>query len=192
MELIVGLGNPGRPYVGTPHNLGFEVVEELARRWVVLWRESSRFRARLARRGGGESAITLLKPLTFMNLSGEAVAKASDFYAIDSANILVVSDDVNLPWGRLRLRKSGTDGGHNGLKSIIQRLGTNAFPRIRIGCAPAEDDPRDRVDYVLGRLGEPERSWSSRIAVAAADAVEAILSDGFDRAMNRFNALEIP
>lgn len=191
MQLIAGLGNPGSTYVGTPHNLGFEVADALARRWGVAWREVGRWRAAVARRTGGEFAINLVKPLTYMNLSGEAVGAVADFYGIESAEILVIADDFNLPMGRIRLRASGTDGGHNGLKSIIQHLGTTEFPRLRVGCGPPEGAIRDAIGFVLGRMGSKERAWAERIVDRAADAAEAILEIGLERAMTRFNGMEI-
>jgi len=192
MQLIAGLGNPGTQYVGTPHNLGFEVADVLARRWGVAWREVSRWRGAVARKSGGDQTLTLLKPLTYMNLSGQAVGAVADFYGIDSGEVLAILDDFNLPMGRLRLRASGSDGGHNGLKSLIEHLGTTDFPRLRIGCAPSTGDMGDPVRFVLGRLTSRDRRWMERAVEAAADAVEAILDIGLERAMTHFNGFEIP
>jgi PTH1 family peptidyl-tRNA hydrolase len=192
MRLIAGLGNPGTRYADTPHNLGFEVADRLADRWGLSWRGISRWRAEVARAPGGEEAACLLKPMTFMNLSGEAVQAVAGFYGVESRDILVVVDDVNLPMGRLRLRGDGTDGGHNGLKSIIRHLGTIRFARLRIGCGPEDAEIRNRVSYVLGRFGKQERLWMSRVVEAAADAVEDVQEKGLEKAMSRWNALVVP
>ncbi len=199
MELIVGLGNPGATYQGTPHNLGFDVVEILARRWGFSWRRAPSWRSETAQgtaRGTGAPCgrpIRLLKPLTYMNLSGEAVGAFASYYQIEPREILVISDEIQLPLGRMRLRAEGSDGGHKGLRSVVQHLGTRDFPRLRIGCAPPSGRfVQDRVNFVLGRWSGSEREWVRRIVEAAADAVEAILRDGFDRAMTDFNRLSIP
>jgi len=189
MKLIVGLGNPGSEYRDTRHNVGFLVADELARRWRVpdAWRE--KFEALHIRTIAGEYPVVVAKPLTFMNLSGHAVAGLAGFYKIDPADVLVVTDDVALPLGRLRARPEGSAGGHNGLKSIIQHLGTPAFPRLRIGVGRG-DDRRDLVDHVLGRFEAGERETVSAAVLRAADASERFLSDGIERVMSAFNAAE--
>ena len=190
MKLIVGLGNPGAEYRDTRHNVGFLVADELARRWRVpdAWRE--KFEALHIRTTVGEEGVIVAKPLTYMNLSGQAVAGLAAFYKIDSpADVLVVTDDVALPLGRLRARPEGGAGGHNGLKSIIQHLGTQAFPRVRVGVGRG-DDRRDLADHVLGRFEAGERDTVSAAVLRAADAAERFLSDGIERVMSAFNAAE--
>lgn len=189
MKLVVGLGNPGPEYRETRHNVGFLVVDELARRWQVedQWRE--KFDALVTRTGIGEDAVHLAKPLTFMNLSGQAIAGLAGFYKIEPADVFVVTDDVALPLGRLRARREGGAGGHNGLKSVIQHLGTQAFPRMRVGVGRG-DDRRDLSDHVLGRFEAGERDIVSAAVLRAADATETYLRDGIERAMSAFNAAE--
>ena len=189
MKLVVGLGNPGSEYRDTRHNVGFLVADELAHRWRVpdAWRE--KFAALHIRTTVGDEAVIVAKPLTFMNLSGQAVAGLAAFYQIDPVDVLVVTDDVALPLGRLRARPEGGAGGHNGLKSIIQHLGTQAFPRVRVGVGRG-DDRRDLADYVLGRFEAGERETVSAAVLRAADATEKFLSDGIERVMSAFNAAE--
>ena len=151
MKIIVGLGNPGRRYEATPHNLGFEAVDELARRWALDWRLRERDRMFLAEGRAGGEAVALIKPVTFMNLSGEAVAPFVRQKELGDEGLLVVTDDVNLPIGRIRLRPSGSHGGHNGLRSMIERLGHSEFGRLRIGIQPTWPVD-DLVAFVLQRL----------------------------------------
>ena len=183
MKAIVGLGNPGPEYAATRHNVGFEVVDELARRWQVKlkkWRKVGTLA--LAK----DHDALLMEPTTFMNLSGEAVLSVGSFYKVDSSDWLIVVDDVNLPLGRVRMRKMGSAGGHNGLKSVIQHLGPD-FARLRIGVG--RGDPKwDLADHVLARF-EPEERRSVEEAIGrAADAVETFVTEGIEPAMNRFNA----
>jgi len=183
MKAIVGLGNPGAEYAATRHNVGFEVVDELARRWQVKlkkWRKVGMLA--LAK----DHDALLMEPTTFMNLSGEAVLSVGSFYKVDPADWLIVVDDVNLPLGRVRMRKMGSAGGHNGLKSVIQHLGPD-FARLRIGVG--RGDPKwDLADHVLARF-EPEERRSVEEAIGrAADAVETFVTEGIEPAMNRFNA----
>ena len=187
MKLIVGLGNPGTEYRDTRHNVGFMVADALVDRWRVSdqWRE--KFGALQIKTMVGEESVILAKPLTFMNLSGQAVAGLAGFYKIEPADVFVVTDDVALPLGRLRARREGGAGGHNGLKSIIQSLATQAFPRMRVGVGRG-DDRRDLADHVLGRFDADERDTVSAAVLRAADATELFLSDGIERVMNAFNA----
>ena len=189
MKLVVGLGNPGSEYRDTRHNVGFLVADEIARRWRLsdAWRE--KFEALHVRTTVGDQAVIVAKPLTFMNLSGQAVAGLAAFYQIDPADVLVVTDDVALPLGRLRARPDGGAGGHNGLKSIIQHLGTPACPRVRVGVGRG-DDRRDLADHVLGRFDAGERDTVSAAVLRAADASERFLTDGIERVMSVFNAAE--
>jgi PTH1 family peptidyl-tRNA hydrolase len=187
MKLIVGLGNPGPEYRDTRHNVGFMVADVLVERWRVAdqWRE--KFSALQIKTVVGAEPAIIAKPLTFMNLSGQAVADIAGFYKIEPADIFVVTDDVALPVGRLRARREGGAGGHNGLKSVIQSLATQAFPRMRVGVGRG-DDRRDLADYVLGRFGADERETVSAAVLRAADATEMFLSEGIERVMNAFNA----
>jgi PTH1 family peptidyl-tRNA hydrolase len=184
LRLIVGLGNPGRKYQGTRHNVGFMVIDALARRHGI------HVRARRSKALVGEGAVAgeqviLAKPLTFMNLSGEAVGGLVRRYRLAASDLVVVCDDVNLPLGRLRVRAKGSAGGHKGLKSIIRALGTEEFARVRIGIgSPAGD----MVDYVLSRFKRVEAPEARRMVTRGTDAVEAILTCGIEEAMNEFNA----
>jgi PTH1 family peptidyl-tRNA hydrolase len=189
MKLIVGLGNPGSEYRETRHNVGFMVADALVNRWRVSdqWRE--KFEALLIKTMVGEESVILAKPLTFMNLSGQAVAGLAGFYKIEPADVFIITDDVALPLGRLRARRDGGAGGHNGLKSIIQSLATQAFPRMRVGVGRG-DDRRDLADHVLGRFEADEREVVSAAVLRAADATDVFLSDGIERVMNAFNAAE--
>jgi len=183
MKAIVGLGNPGAEYKGTRHNLGFEIVDELARRWRVRLK-SWKSVADLVL--VGPRGALLAKPKTFMNASGEAVGRVAGFHNIESGDVLVIVDEVNLKLGRLRLRRVGSAGGHNGLKSVIQHLGSE-FPRLRIGVG--RGDPRwDLADHVLSRFERDELDQVAPAIQRAADAAEVFVSDGIEAAMNRFNA----
>jgi len=185
VKLVAGLGNPGRNYQGTRHNVGFAVADELARRGEVQF-EHGRANALTAKVGVGANALLIVKPLTMMNLSGEAVAGVAHFFKIDSSDLLVVADDVNLPLGRLRLRIGGSAGGHNGFRSIIQCLGSDAFPRLRVGVGRG-DPRRDLADHVLARFDPDEGEDVQQAVARAADAAEAFLAEGIEAAMNRFN-----
>lgn len=185
MRLIVGLGNPGSRYRGTRHNVGFQVVDVVARR-LELEFESAPADALLARQRGPGARVMLAKPLTYMNRSGGAVTALSRYYRIEPDGLLVVADDVNLPVGRLRARRRGSDGGHNGFGSIIQALGTDAFARLRVGVGRGLVERR-LASHVLARFAEAEQEEIASAVARAADAVEAFLGDGIDAMMNRFN-----
>jgi PTH1 family peptidyl-tRNA hydrolase len=187
MKLIVGLGNPGPRYRGTLHNLGFDVVDELARRYEGRF-ESFQADAQVARlRRLGDDGVLLAKPLTFMNLSGPAVGVLQRYFRIELADTLVVVDDVNLPAGQLRIRGEGSAGGHNGLKSIAQALGSQAFPRLRIGVGRG-DPQRELSDHVLAKIGPDLRETLDEATKRAADAVEMFVTGSLAEAMNRFNS----
>lgn len=186
MYIIAGLGNPGKKYEGTRHNIGWQVVDELADKHGIRIIES-RFKGLVGKGVIGGEKVLLLKPLTYMNLSGESIGEAVRFYKIDgTARLIVISDDISLDVGQLRLRKKGSAGGHNGLKNIIAHLGSEEFMRIRIGVG---DKPAgsDLVDYVLGSFGREEKKILDETKKNAVLAIETIISDGMDKAMNLYN-----
>ena len=196
MKLIVGLGNPGRKYAGTRHNIGFDVLDLLAGRHRIEWESAPRgIEALTARwRRGAQAAsfdddAVLAKPLTFMNLSGYAVLGLLQFFKVEPVDFIVVVDDVNLELGRLRARSSGSAGGHNGLKSIIETLGTEEFARLRIGVGRGEAR-RDLADHVTAKFDPEERTDAAEAAGRAADAVELFIAEGIAPVMNRFNRKE--
>jgi PTH1 family peptidyl-tRNA hydrolase len=188
VHLIVGLGNPGRTYAGTRHNVGFDVVDILAGRFNAVWEPAPRGFEALAGRVRNPD-ILLAKPLTFMNLSGAAVVGLAQFYKIELSALLVIVDDVNLELGRLRARAAGSAGGHNGLKSIIGALGSDAFARIRIGVGGGEPR-RDLSGHVLGRFALEERTIIAEAVGRSADAAELFVAEGIAPVMNRFNRKE--
>jgi PTH1 family peptidyl-tRNA hydrolase len=203
MKLVVGLGNPGREYAGTRHNVGFEVVDRLAEK--LGWVGQGDF-DRLARRkfdglmvdgvvartsaGGEPERLVLLKPTTYMNLSGRAVQSAMGFYQLKPADLLVVLDDLALPCGKLRLRPGGSDGGHNGLRDIQRALATNQYPRLRMGI-DAPPPPIAGKDYVLGRFSPDQRKLIDPAIDRAAGAIVTWVDKGLNAAMNQFNADDI-
>lgn len=183
MKLIVGLGNPGSRYAGTRHNVGFDVVDDLARRWSIGM-GAEKFHAWF---GLGEfhgERVGLMKPTTYMNRSGQAVVAAGQFYKLELSDFMVVVDDHALPLGRLRIRKSGSSGGHNGLEDIITRVGSDAWCRLRVGIdAPVGD----MKNYVLSGYDDAEKPVIAAAVKRAADAVECWVVEGIDQAMNKFN-----
>ena len=185
MKLIVGLGNPGAKYDGTRHNVGFAAVDVLAKRHGVQWEAAPRGIEALVGRWRAEDTV-LAKPLTFMNLSGTAIVGLLQFYKIEIADLLVIVDEVQLETGRLKVNPDGSAGGHNGLKSVIESLGTVQFPRLRIGVGRG-DDRRDLADHVLARFAADERAVIEEAIERAADAAEAFVTDGLPVAMNRYN-----
>ena len=185
--MIVFLGNPGARYEGTRHNVGWAVGDLISDRCGVSIRRL-RNRALTARCTLGGRQVLLVKPQTYMNLSGEAVRPLADYYQIPPERILVVSDEIALAPGRIRLRPGGSAGGHNGLKSIIQHLGTDQFPRLRLGVGAPPHPDYDMADWVLGSFrGDDSKAMQSAFEKAA-DAVECCLRDGIDKAMNQFNS----
>lgn len=184
MKLVAGLGNPGRKYENTRHNVGFRVADELARRArIELGRE--RFNGQVGDAEWHGERVVLLKPLTYMNLSGRSVREALAFYKLELSSLLVVVDDMALPPGRLRLRPGGSPGGHNGLASITEALGDDAFARLRIGIGNVEG--RRMVGHVLGAFSADEQEEITVAIQRAADAVEHWLEHGIESAMNEFN-----
>ena len=184
--LVVGLGNPGPQYAKTRHNVGFQCVEMLAESygWTFSKQQSN---ALLASGVRGDAKITLVKPMTYMNLSGRSVAPIAHFYKVDPKDILVICDDLDLPLGRLRVRSEGSSAGQKGVESIIQSLGTDAFPRLRIGIGRPSHN--DAVNYVLGRFNEDDAVTFARVLDRAVDAVNVFVERGVDVAMNEFNGL---
>ena len=184
--LVVGLGNPGAKYENTRHNVGFMTADALAARSGEPIRRV-KYHALTSEAVIGGQSVLLMKPTTFMNLSGQAVGEAARFYKIPADHVLVISDDVDLPLGKLRIRKAGSAGGHNGLKNIIQLLGTDQFPRLKIGVGGKPHPDYNMADWVLGQFqGEDKKTIDAAVA-RAADAVECLLADGIDRAMNQYN-----
>ena len=189
--LMVGLGNPGSKYDRTRHNVGFDVIDCLAKRWNIPLRPEKRFKGEIGQGLGPKGVkLTLLKPTTFMNKSGESVRAVLDWYKWSPQSVLVIYDDMDLPVGKIRLRQSGSAGGHNGMRSLIACLGTQDFPRLRLGI----DSPKsnrvvqsDTISYVLGRFAPSEHKMITEVTEICADAVETSLKLGFEIAMNRYN-----
>lgn len=190
MRIIVGLGNPGREYALTPHNLGFLVIDCLAERFGIrVTRPEAQSYVGLGQIAGHE--VALAKPQTYMNASGHAVADLVERYEADPAETIVISDEIALPWGVIRIRERGSAGGHNGLKSVIGALGTDEFLRIRLGICP-EFPPGDLAAYDLAPIGKDVRKVAEEMVGNAADAIEVILAEGVGAAMSRFNRRNTP
>lgn len=186
-QLIVGLGNPESKYEKTRHNIGFEAVDALAKTWQISWSENRRFQAFIGEgRGANGDKVRLLKPLTYMNRSGQAIRSATDWYKLPPESTLIIYDDMDLSVGRLRLRLSGSAGGHNGMKSAIAHLGTQNFPRLRIGIGKSRGD-KDSVSHVLGRFSPEETQIMSEVLQLVVDAVELALKQGVEKAMSLYN-----
>jgi PTH1 family peptidyl-tRNA hydrolase len=184
VKAIVGLGNPGAQYKGTRHNVGFEVVEQLASRASVGF-ESAPAEALIAKWRRPEDVVLLVKPLTFMNLSGQAVGELARYFKIDVADLFVIVDEVHLPLGKLRARARGSAGGHNGLKSVIAHLG-DEFSRLRLGVGRGGDQ-RNLADHVLSKFEKDEAGEVERMTARAADAAEMFIASGIGAVMNAFN-----
>lgn len=190
-QLIVGLGNPEPKYDRTRHNIGFAAVDALSRSWQIPLSENRKFQAEF---GEGKISladkIRLLKPLTYMNNSGQAIRAVTDWYKLPPESVLVIYDDMDLPLGKIRLRLSGSAGGHNGMKSAIAHLGSQNFPRLRIGIgkpgATTKDDS-STVSYVLGRFSAGETQIVAEVLQLVVDAIEAAIAQGVEKAMNRYN-----
>ncbi len=189
MFVICGLGNPGKEYEHTRHNTGFDTLDMLAEKYGIPVKEL-KFKGMVGKGMIGSEKVALVKPLTFMNASGDCVRAVTDFYKIDVEHeLIVVYDDIALPVGRIRVRPKGSAGGHNGVKSIISQLGTETFTRVRVGVGGVPDG-RDQINYVLGRFSKEDRAAVEKGMERAVKAVEIILKSGVDEAMNCCNAAE--
>ena len=184
--LVVGLRNPGARYESTRHNMGFLALDRLAEREKLRFNKL-RFKAWTAEWKLGEDKVLVMKPQTYINLSGESVGAAARFYKIPADHILVVSDDISLPVGKLRLRSAGSAGGHNGLKNIIQHLGTDRFPRIKVGVGSPQQAGYDVVDWVIGMPTGEDQNVLLDALDRAAQAIPSVITQGMDRSMNQFN-----
>lgn len=184
--LVVGLGNPGPKYEWTRHNMGFLVIDKLAERESIPV-QRLKFKALTNTAVIGGRSVLLIKPTTYMNLSGEAVGQAARFYKIPPERVLVISDDVALPQGKLRVRRSGSAGGHNGLKNIIAHLGSDQFPRVKVGVGGKPHPDSDMADWVLSPFTGQDRKAMEEAISRAADAVTLLLDKGVDQAMAKFN-----
>ena len=185
MKIVAGLGNPGAQYANTPHSVGFEVVDALAAAAGVAWDERRQFKCLMARVTIAGQPVLLVKPQTFMNLSGESVAPVVKYHNATAADLLVVHDDIDLPLGRMRIRKGGSCGGHNGVRNIIERIGTQDFARLKLGVGK---DRSNVVGFVLGKFHPDARKVMDLVVAEAAKAVSAVVSQGADSAMNAFNS----
>lgn len=189
-KLIVGLGNPEEKYHKTRHNIGFEAVDILARSWGLSWQQHKRFQGYFTEgqhRFGDR--IRLLKPTTYMNRSGQAVQAVLDWYKLSPESVLVIYDDMDLPLGRLRLRLSGSAGGHNGMKSIISHLNGQNFPRLRIGIGKNQE--KETISHVLGKFSSSEAQITSEILTVAEKAVDLSLKEGIEKAMSLYNSFSV-
>lgn len=186
--LIVGLGNPDKKYEETRHNAGFKAIEALADKLGVSISDK-KFKGLCGTTVVNGVKLILLKPLTYMNLSGDAVAEAANFYKIEPSHIIILFDDVNFACGHMRVRGSGSAGGHNGMKNIILRLGSDAFPRVRIGVGDKEG--RDMISHVLGKFEGEDRKVMDEVYKAAADAALCIIDNGVEKTMNKYNGLDL-
>ena len=191
LRLVVGLGNPGTKYEGTRHNIGFMALVQMASREGFSFRQQSKLHGLVAEHGIGESRLRLLMPQTYMNDSGRSIRAALDWFGFTPEQLLVLVDDMDIPLGRLRLRAQGSAGGHNGLRSTIQHLGTQAFPRLRIGIGAPADNPAERraltVSHVLGPFSRAEQSEVDAVLDGVLEAIQRIQRQGLDRAGNWIN-----
>ena len=184
--IVAFLGNPGLKYNGTRHNAGFMAADAMEKKLGVSINKMC-FKALTQTADIGGKKVLLMKPQTYMNLSGDAIAQAANFYKVPPERVIVVSDETALPIGRLRIRRGGSAGGHNGLKSVIARLGTDQFPRIRLGVGDKPHPDYDMADWVLSAFKGQDAADMELVAKKAADAVECYITEGADRAMNKFN-----
>ena len=188
VHLIVGLGNPGAEYARTRHNAGFLLVEKLAAKWKAIWTNERKFEARVAKSERGEKRVLLCQPQTFMNLSGAAVGALLNFYQLPLKQLVVAVDDADLPFGEIRLRASGGSGGHHGLESIAQHVGSREYARLRIGIG-RQDGAREITNFVLGRFDPAETLVLEKVLERASGQVECWLDGGIEKAMSQFNGV---
>ena len=191
LHLIVGLGNPGVEYARTRHNAGFLLVEKLAARWKCEWSSERKFNARMAKAAPGGRKTLLCQPQTFMNLSGETVGALTEFYQVPLGQVMVAVDDADLPLGGIRLRPGGSSGGHHGLESIEQHLGTREFARLRIGIG-RQDEARQITGHVLGRFDATETGLLEKVLDRASGQIDCWLEAGLQKAMSQFNGVIDP
>ena len=185
MYLIVGLGNPEEEYARTRHNMGFDVINEISKEYNIPV-EKSKFKGLYGSGMIGAEKVVLLKPQTFMNLSGESVREIMDFYKISAENIIVIYDDIDITVGNIRVRKSGSAGTHNGMKSVIQNVNTSVFSRVRVGIGKP-DENIDMINYVIGHVTKEEHTILEKGIEKAKEAVVEIIKNGVDKAMNEYN-----
>jgi PTH1 family peptidyl-tRNA hydrolase len=186
-QLIVGLGNPGTKYDRTRHNVGFDAIDSLARRWQIPMVEQKKFQGIFGEGiAPNRSKIRLLKPQTFMNLSGQSVRAAIDWYKIPPTAVLVIYDDMDLPLGKIRMRLSGSAGGHNGMKSLISHLGGQNFPRMRFGIGKQSED-KDTISHVLGKFSPTETNTVADVLSLIDRAIESSLEHGIEKSMSLYN-----
>ena len=192
MKILAGLGNPGKEYESTPHSIGFEVADAVAREMAASFRKVASFKGELADGRFANGKLLVVKPMTFMNLSGDSIAPAVKYHNATAADLVVVSDDIDLPVGRIRIRKGGSAGGHNGLKSVMERLGAQDFIRLKIGVGRDRNDRSKVVGHVLGKFDRDTRAMmDSKIIPAAVKAVVQIFAEGPDAAMNAWNGVDL-
>ena len=184
MKIIVGLGNPGAQYANTPHSVGFEAVDAIAAEIGASWEPKRQFSCLMAKGTFAGLPVMLVKPQTYMNLSGDSVAPVVKYHNATAADLLVIQDDIDLPVGRMRVRKNGSCGGHNGIRNIIERLGTPDFTRLKLGVGK---DKSDVIGHVLGKFDPQTRKTMDLVVAEAVKAAAAILTSGPDRAMNAYN-----
>ncbi len=184
MKVIVGLGNPGAQYANTPHSVGFEVVDAIAAELGLEWETKKAFSCLMAKGVFAGMPVLLVKPQTYMNLSGDSVAPVVKYHNATPADLIVVQDDIDIPLGRLRIRKNGSCGGHNGIRNIIERLGSQSFIRLKVGVGK---DKSNVIGHVLGKFDPASRTTVDKVVSASVQAVASILRDGADKAMNVFN-----
>ena len=187
MKIIVGLGNPGAQYANTPHSVGFEAVDAIAAEIGAAWEAKRQFNCLMAKGIFAGMPVMLVKPQTYMNLSGDSVAPVVKYHNATAADLLVIQDDIDLPVGRMRVRKNGSCGGHNGIRNIIERLGTQDFVRLKLGVGKDKDDV---IAHVLGKFDPTTRKTMDLVVAEAVKAAAAILRDGPDRAMNAYNGFD--
>ncbi|KEH99454.1 aminoacyl-tRNA hydrolase [Clostridium massiliodielmoense] len=188
MFLIVGLGNPGKEYEHTRHNVGFDIVDVISEKYNIDLNKK-KFKGMYGNGIIAGEKVILLKPLTYMNLSGESVKEAMDFYKIPNENVIVIYDDISLEVGRMRIREKGSAGGHNGIKNIIAHFGSDVFPRIKVGVG--QPIQKDLVSHVLGKFNIEDVEILSKVFEAANDATESIIEKGTAEAMNKFNGFKV-